>query len=59
MVTEIWLDMGSGNGLLPHGTKPLPAPMLIIISEILRHLPKVNFTWNAQEILPRYEFENC
>ena len=28
MVPEIWVNIGSGNGLLPHGTKPLPEPML-------------------------------
>ena len=28
MVTEIWVNFGSGNGLLPDGTKPLPEPML-------------------------------
>ena len=33
MATEIWVNIGSGNGLLPHGTKPLPDPMLTIISE--------------------------
>ena len=27
--TEIWVNIGSGNGLLPDGTKPLPEPMLI------------------------------
>ena len=26
--TKIWVDIGSGNGLLPDGTKPLPEPML-------------------------------
>ena len=25
---EIWVNNGSGNGLLPDGTKPLPEPML-------------------------------
>ena len=29
MATEIWVNIGSGNGLLPEGTKPLPEPMLI------------------------------
>ena len=29
MATEIWVNIGSGNGLLPDGTKPLPEPMLI------------------------------
>ena len=25
----IWVNIGSGNGLLPDSTKPLPEPMLI------------------------------
>ena len=29
MVTEIWVNIGSGNDLLPDGIKPLPEPMLI------------------------------
>ena len=28
MVIEILVNTGSGNGLLPDGTKPLPEPML-------------------------------
>ena len=28
MATQIWINIGSGNGLLPDGTKPLPEPML-------------------------------
>ena len=28
MATEIWVNIGSGNGLLPDGTKPSPEPML-------------------------------
>ena len=28
MATEIWVNIGSGNGVLPDGTKPLPEPML-------------------------------
>ena len=28
MAIEIWVNIGSGNGLLPDGTKPLPEPML-------------------------------
>ena len=27
-MTQIWANSGSGNGLLPDGTKPLPEPML-------------------------------
>ena len=28
MATDIWVNIDSGNGLLPNGTKPLPEPML-------------------------------
>ena len=28
MATKIWVNIGSGNGLLPDGTKPLPEAML-------------------------------
>ena len=28
MATEIWVNIGSGNGLVPDSTKPLPEPML-------------------------------
>ena len=28
MASWIWVNIGSGNGLLPDGTKPLPEPML-------------------------------
>ena len=28
MAKEIWVNIGSGNGLLPDGTKPLPEQML-------------------------------
>ena len=28
MATEIWVNIGSGNGLLPDGTKPLPELIL-------------------------------
>ena len=30
METWTWVNIGSGNGLLPDGTKPLPPPMLIV-----------------------------
>ena len=29
MVTKIWVNIGSSNGLVPDDTKPLPEPMLI------------------------------
>ena len=28
MATQIWVNIGSGNGLMPDGTKPLPKLML-------------------------------
>ena len=31
MVAGILVNIGSGNGLLPDGTKPLPEPFLLII----------------------------
>ena len=31
MAAESWVNTGSGNGLLPDGTKPLPEPMLIYL----------------------------
>ena len=38
----ILVIIGSGNGLVLVGTKPLPDPMLIIITEILWGLTRVN-----------------
>ena len=40
MATEILVNIGSGNGLLPDGTKPLPEPMLTN-----DQLGAVAFTW--------------
>ena len=40
MVCEILVKIGSGNGLLPDGTKPLPEPMLTYDQERL-----VAFNW--------------
>ena len=28
MAREIWVNIGSGNDLLPDGTKPLPEPIV-------------------------------
>ena len=54
MVTEIWVNIGSGSGLLPDGTKPYPE----LISKVWWHSPEGNFTGNTQEICHQYEFEN-
>ena len=40
MATQIWVNIGSGNVLLPDGTKPLPEPMLTYHQQGL-----VTFTW--------------
>ena len=34
---EHWVNIGSGNGLVPDSTKPLPEPMLTKIYEALLH----------------------
>ena len=48
MVTEIWVNIGSGNGLLPRGTRPLNEPMLIFIGKVLWHSSECNFIVSAQ-----------
>ena len=45
MVTKIWVKTGSGTGLLPDSTKPLPEAILI-----LWHSHKGHFPGNAPEI---------
>ena len=47
MATEIWVNIGSGNGLLPDGTKPLPEPMLTdhqYIKAISQEMPQPPMT---------------
>ena len=44
MATENWVNIGSGNDLLPDGTKSLPEPMLLFISKDLWHSCEDNFT---------------
>ena len=34
MASQIFINIDSGNGLLPDGTKPLPQPKLTIIYEV-------------------------
>ena len=54
MVTEIWVNIGSGNGLLPDGTKPLPEPMLTYHQQDSVEI--TNFTASAQDINSQTEF---
>ena len=56
MVTKIWINIGSGNGLVPDGTKQLPEPMLILISEVLWHSPDNNSTVCTEAIILYNEF---
>ena len=34
MVTYIWINIASGNGLLPDGTKPLPGPIFCLLLRV-------------------------
>ena len=43
-LTYIWVNIGSGNGLLPDGTKPSPEPMLTFYSH------ERNFPENAHDV---------
>ena len=52
MTIEICVNIGSGNGFLPDGTKPLPKPALTH-----RQWDLVSFT--SENFTPWYEFENC
>ena len=58
MATYIWVNFGSGNGLLPDGTKPLPKPTLTIINEVLWHAPERNFTAIDPADILNSELEN-
>ena len=56
MVTEIWVNIGSGNGLLPAGNKPLPEPMLTSSVSFCAISSESDFTVKAQAIV-LYELE--
>ena len=47
LVSLTVVNIGSGNGLVPDGTKPFPEPL--IISEVLCNSPEDNTTGNAHE----------
>ena len=48
MATEIWVNIGTGNGLLPDGTKPLPEPILTFHN--LSPVPQPSITKNRLKI---------
>ena len=58
MATKVLVNTGSGNGLLPDGTKPLPEQYWLISSEVLLIIHLGNFRGSAEDIYPWYEFEN-
>ena len=55
MLSEILVDIGSGNGLVPDSTKPFPELMLTNSQWGLVLFTSGQF----QDIYPWYEFENC
>ena len=64
MVTWNFVDIGSGNCLLPDGTKPIPEPVLTyVISEgllySLSYSPEDNFTGNAQSRYQSLDYICC
>ena len=50
MVTEIWVDIGSGNGLLHDSSEPLHEPT------ILWYSVECNFTGNAEDTYPSLQW---
>ena len=58
LVTLKWVNIGSGNGLVLDGTKPLPELMLTNLSDFSWYSPQINFTENVYGIYPLYEFGN-
>ena len=51
MASQILVNTGSGNGLLPDGTEPLPEPVLIyIISKVQWHSSEGNCTRDTSSI---------
>ena len=58
MATEIWVNTGSGDGLLPYGTKPSPEPMLTNHQSVKRQSPESNFTTDAYVINDENYLEN-
>ena len=47
MVTQIWVNIGSGNGLVPDGTKPLPEPILTLVRFYGIHIREIS-QWVAK-----------
>ena len=60
MATQIWVNISSGNGLLPDGNKPIPEPKFINHQQGPVASTRGNFIENAHDtyIYLCYEFEN-
>ena len=57
--SSIMVNIGSGNGLLPDGTKPLPEPMLTYhLSEVQWQSPEGNLTRDTSAISCWKQLEN-
>ena len=56
MMSEILVNIGSGNGLLADGTKLLPETMLLLLS--MWDLHESNFAGNTHDINRYDELEN-
>ena len=54
MATKIWVNIRSGNGLLPNGTKPLPEPTMGFWSTHIRHtlqeVLEISMCWMSLKI---------
>ena len=59
MTTEIWLNIGADNGLLPDNTKPLPEPILTYYPWVLWHSHDNNSQVNTPDMDLWDDFENC
>ena len=52
------VNIGSGNGLFPDGTKPILEPCKLVKSDIPRYSPERDFTVKPQATVLYTEFEN-
>ena len=56
MATWIWISIVAGNGLLPHGSKPLPGPMMIKLERFMTVVTSYLVVLRIPEILWKYIF---
>ena len=56
MATQILVNIGSGNGLVPSGTKPLPEPMLSY-RKYGSVMSKGNFTRDTPAIIHKNQLQ--